>query len=108
VIEQRQHHAMIFTSRWEGLPNVLIEFGTLGLPIVAAKVGGIGELVTDETGYPVPERPAAEDYVRALRAIRADPAKAAMQSARLIGRIADRHSRGEFERSVGAIPGYFG
>ncbi len=106
VMSRREHHAMMFTSRWEGLANVLIEFGAQGLPIVAATVGGVGELVTDSTGYPVPERPHVDDYVDALNQIKAAPQETAAKSTALIALIAERHGRAAFERSVESIAGY--
>ena len=106
VMAQREHHVMMFTSRWEGLANVLIEFGAQGLPIVAATVGGVGELITADTGYPVPERPTPEQYVQALRAVRDNPSAAAARSSKLLTRIAQRHSKDSFARAVAAIDGY--
>lgn len=41
----------ILPSLWEGLPNALLEAMEAGLPVVATRVGGVPELVTDdETG----------------------------------------------------------
>ncbi|MBB3899885.1 glycosyltransferase family 4 protein [Roseococcus suduntuyensis] len=87
-----RHHAFLYTARWDGLPNVLLEAGAAGLPIVTSLAGGIGELVSDATGWPVAtgEDPAA--YVAALRALRADPAAATARAARLSALIAERHS----------------
>ena len=46
----------VLSSRWEGLPVVLIEAAAARLPIVAASVGGVHEVVQDEeTGLLVPE-----------------------------------------------------
>ena len=40
--------ALLLTSRWEGLPRVMLEASAAGLPIVATKVGGVEEAVTDK------------------------------------------------------------
>jgi glycosyltransferase involved in cell wall biosynthesis len=45
--------AFLYTSRWDGLPNVLLEAAACRLPIIAQLTGGIGELVTESTGWPV-------------------------------------------------------
>jgi len=69
--------ALALTSRWEGLPNVVIEAMATGAVPVATNVGGVRDLVTpDETGFIVPAGdPAA--IAAALGAVLDDPDRAA-------------------------------
>ena len=53
--------ALILPSRWEGMPNVVLEAMAAGRPVIASKVEGIAELVRERiTGLTVaPEDPDA-------------------------------------------------
>lgn len=44
-IVRTDHAAFVYTSSWDGLPNVLLEAASTGLPIVALDVGGIRDLI---------------------------------------------------------------
>ncbi len=66
----------LYTSEWDGLPNVLITAGINAFPTVSAIVGGIGELITEKTGWPVTDPLNPEAYVTRIREMLAAPEEA--------------------------------
>ncbi len=49
--------ALVLSSAWEGLPNVVMEAMAASKPVVSTTVGGVRELISDgETGYLVPPK----------------------------------------------------
>jgi glycosyltransferase involved in cell wall biosynthesis len=79
----------------DGIPNVLVEAMSHGLPVVATWAGAIPELVTPTTGILV--APGDPDVLStALAALIADPARR-----RILGDAARTHVRAEFPASRG-------
>ncbi|MBA2632968.1 MAG: glycosyltransferase [Chloroflexi bacterium] len=56
---------LVLPSYGEGLPTVLVEAGTLGLPVIASAVGGIPDLLGDGRGTVLPDV-SAEAVARAV------------------------------------------
>ena len=72
-----------------------------GMPIVATSVGGVPELVNDETGWPISDRSDPEPYVAALReAVSSSPVHDRKLAA-LAELIATERSWGHFEETLG-------
>lgn len=105
-LERFDFDAFVFTSRWEGMPNILIEVGALGIPVIAPTVGGVGELVTPDTGYPLPECPSVDDYEQALCAVIQYPLEATTRAGQLLERVLARHDWGCFLAAVEGVVGY--
>lgn len=106
--ERFDFDAFVFTSRWEGMPNTLLEVGALGIPVIAPTVGGVIELITEATGFPLSERPTVADYELALRSVISDPVEALQRSDRLFDLVMQQHGWESFVEGVAAIPEYFG
>lgn len=103
---RNEYCCFIFTSKWEGMPNILIETGCWGVPIVAPLVGGVGELVNQDTGYPLPEKPTVHDYMNALESIIEKPEEASRRGNNMLDLLIQRHSWGKFIDSINELPDY--
>jgi glycosyltransferase involved in cell wall biosynthesis len=97
--------AFIYTSAFDGLPNVILEVLGTGLPVIAPDVGGIGEAVIEgETGFLVPdlvdENALVEAYVNAVQHLYDDWDRT-MEMTKL-GRqlIADQHCEAKFRQRI--------
>jgi glycosyltransferase involved in cell wall biosynthesis len=53
VLEQSD--IFVFLSDWEGFPMTILEAMSVGLPIIASDVGGVGEMVNSENGILLPD-----------------------------------------------------
>lgn len=65
---QPSHLAFVYTSSWDGLPNVLLEATATGIPVIAPDVGGISDLIPP--GFLVPATADTRDYAEAIRCLR--------------------------------------
>ena len=99
------HEASLFlhTARWEGLPNVLLEAGLAGLPIVARDVGGVADLLDETTGWLIPRDAGAQAFADAIRDALARPEEAMARARRMAQRIRERHSPAAFAEAVGRL-----
>lgn len=61
----------VLTSEFEGTPNVVLEAGLMGVPVVATDAGGTGETIDQgRTGWCVPERDAVSIAARVTQILR--------------------------------------
>ena len=95
----------IYTSEWDGLPTILIECGGLGLPIVASDVGGVGELIDEDTGWPVRDAKSVAAYVEAIRDMLANPEERVRRARNLKQAVLTRHTMDTYKQTIRSVAG---
>lgn len=106
LLAKGPYHGFIFTSRWEGMPNILLEVGMLGVPIIAPAVGGVPELIGADTGYLIASDPTPADYLGAIESLALDMNEANGRALALQKLIETRHNRDVFDEALRGIHGY--
>lgn len=81
----RAARLLVMPSLWEGLPITPLEALYLGLPVLASKVDGTREMLTDGIDSRLIDGFRAEDYAAAIHALLGDPAR--------LDRLAERGRR---------------
>jgi glycosyltransferase involved in cell wall biosynthesis len=92
------HSALAFlhTAAWEGLPNVLIDAVSAGLPVIATDVGGVRELIDTETGWLVRPDDGVAGFVEAVKAATTDAELVERKLAAASRRLERQHSAAAF------------
>ncbi len=104
IVRDKRFDAFLYTTDSDGLPNVLLEATMAGLPIVCpTHIGGIRDLVSQDTGYPVADAGCIGDYVTALREILANPEEARRRAENALAVCRTRHTKSAFLASMGAV-----
>lgn len=93
----------LYTSAWDGVPSLLLEVAMTEVPIVASRVGGVGEVLGEDDAHLVADWADADAYVRALRAVLADPMAARARSRSLRGRLERDRSQAGFGAAAAAV-----
>jgi Glycosyltransferase len=93
----------LFTSDWEGMPTIIIELALRGVSIVASAVGGVPELIDEQTGWPVDGVRSVDDYVGAIHAALEAPHERIVRAQRLRERAHSRHSMQAYAKQVSDV-----
>ena len=95
-----EYDVFLYTAKYDGLPNILIEAASQKMPIVASDVGGISELISDGRGILVENYKSSEEFVQAIERLRKDKKLAAKCGNAVYEVVKKQHSFAEFDRVV--------
>jgi glycosyltransferase involved in cell wall biosynthesis len=95
-----RYDLMLHPSAWEGLPNVIIESMGNGLPVIAADVGGVREIVTEETGWLIKNHDDPESYKEVIRDINRNREIVVMKSNKARDFVLREHSWENFRKEA--------
>jgi glycosyltransferase involved in cell wall biosynthesis len=75
--------AWLYTSEWDGVPNILIEIAARAVPLVGSIAGGTGEILKPDMSWPVDGIEDVDAYVAGLRTVISDQDDARAKALRL-------------------------
>jgi glycosyltransferase involved in cell wall biosynthesis len=101
------YDAFLYTSFSDGMPNVILEAMGAGLPVIAPNLGGIGEAVTDETGFLVENSPddqiLVERYIAAVKALYGERTDVETKRHNALKLVRERHSEEAYLKRLAEI-----
>lgn len=92
--------AMLYTSAYDGTPNILLEAMGAGVPCICSAVGGIPDLMGEGRGVLVPAEAPAEAYATALENLMREPGARRQMAQTARKYVRGRHSEGGFQAGV--------
>lgn len=107
VVATNVYSLLVYTSRSDGLPNLLLEATAAGLPVVASAVGGVPEFIMEETGYPVRDVNEPRAYLKRIQEAIADSEERRRRWGAAVDLLQSRHKAEVFRLRLKNIPGYF-
>lgn len=91
-IETSNYDIYLYTSQTDGVPNILLEVASKGIPIVSSNIGGISEFITDKESGLLVDMEDIDGYVKAIEFLKNNPTYAEKFTANLRKKLKTQHS----------------
>ena len=90
----------LYTSKWDGIPNLILEVGIREVPLVSTAVWGTKDILKESNSWIVEDVDNEELYCTEIINALTSPKQRQEKSSRLKQEIVKRHSRENFFNSV--------
>jgi glycosyltransferase involved in cell wall biosynthesis len=105
-IPLHEYSIFLYTARFDGMPNIILEVAAAGIPIVSSAVGGISEFLGSEEGILVEDYADVEGYVSGLNRLLQDKLLRQSMSEALLRKIKNERMLETFVLAVKSLPIY--
>lgn len=102
-IDSSKYDIYLYTSLFDGVPNMILEAASAGLPIIASDVGGISEFLTSKTGVCIQNIYDPQKYVDAINFLAENERIRKELGAGAYKKIHTNYSRARYNESVKLI-----
>ena len=102
------HDVFLYTSQWDGMPNMILEAISAGIPVVASCVGGVSDAINEKTGFLIRDIEDVSLYVKAIRYALENPSEAERLALAARKYVETEHTLAVFESGLFSSEGYFG
>jgi glycosyltransferase involved in cell wall biosynthesis len=96
----------LYTSQWDGMPNIVLEALAAGLAVLAPDVGGIGEVIPSDSGFLIGQFDDVQTYVEAIRRVTANPQMIFAERDKRLKLLREQYSPEAFIASLAGMPLY--
>lgn len=93
----------LYTSEWDGVPNILIDIAAAGVPLVGSLVGGTSEILLEGLSQRVIDIENIDSYEASIRSILNNPEIARERAARLRDYVIGERSLASYSETLRSI-----
>ncbi len=103
TLDFNQYSAFLYTADWDGVPYILLEMMTVGLPIISCHVEGIQDILTDNNSAIVYNQHNIDEYCRAIERVHADYDAALQRAQRAKEYVESTRTEQKFDETINQL-----